>query len=139
VDREANVRRVGDVARLFADSGAVAIVALVSPYEASRREVRERHEDDGLQFLEIFVNTPLDVCASRDPKGLYARACAGELRGLTGVDDPYEPPSDPDLEITPEYDAQAAADAVIELIFPRPQHLSRRAALAHGRQEAHTV
>lgn len=137
-DREANIRRVGEVARLFADSGSIAVVALVSPYEAIRQEVRERHESDGLQFLEVFVNTPLDVCASRDPKGLYARASAGELSGLTGVDDPYEPPSEPDLEITPAYGVQAAADAVLELIAPRP-HESLRAQARNNRQEAHTI
>jgi adenylyl-sulfate kinase len=136
-DRELNVRRVGELARLFADSGAIAVVALVSPHEAIRREVRECHESDGLQFLEVFVNTPLAICASRDPKGLYARASAGELKGLTGVDDPYEPPPDPDLEITPEYGVQAAANAVLELIRARP-HQSHRAQ-AHNRQEAHTI
>lgn len=136
-DREANIRRVGEVARLFADSGSIAVVALVSPYEAIRQEVRDRHESDGLQFLEVFVNTPLDICASRDPKGLYARASAGELSGLTGVDDPYEPPSDPDLEITPAYGVPAAAAAVLELIAPHP-HQSPLAQ-AHNRQEAHTI
>jgi adenylyl-sulfate kinase len=136
-DREANVRRVGELARLFADSGAIAIVALVSPHEAIRREVRERHESDGLPFLEIFVNTPLAVCASRDPKGLYARASAGELEGLTGVDDPYEPPPHPDLEITPEYGVHTAANAVLDLIQPRP-HQSRRAQV-RARQEARTL
>lgn len=137
-DREANIRRVGEVARLFADSGTIAVVALVSPYEAIRREVRERHENEELRFLEVFVNTPLEICASRDPKGLYARASAGELSGLTGVDDPYEPPRDPDLEITPSYGIQAAANAVLEMIAPRP-HQSRRARAHNDRQEAHTV
>jgi adenylyl-sulfate kinase len=131
-DREANVRRVGELARLFADSGAIAIVALVSPYEAIRRAVRERHESDGLQFLEIFVNTPLAVCVDRDPKGLYARASAGKLNGLTGVDDPYEPPTHPELELTPAYGVHAAASAVLDLIQPRPRQ-SRRAQ-AHSRQ-----
>jgi bifunctional enzyme CysN/CysC len=115
-DREANVRRAGEIARLFADSGAIAIVALVSPHEAVRREVRERHESDGLPFFEVFLNTPLEVCASRDPKGLYARASAGELTGLTGVDDPYEPPSSPDLELTPHYGVSEAVSAVLGLM-----------------------
>lgn len=115
-DREANVRRVGELARLFADSGAVAIAALISPYEALRREVRERHERDGLSFFEIYVNTPLDVCAQRDAKGLYARASAGELNGLTGVDDPYEAPTRPELELTPESSVEVAVVAVLELL-----------------------
>jgi len=115
-DREANVRRVGELARLFADAGAIAVVALVSPHDALRREVREQHERDGLSFLEIYVNTPVEVCASRDPKGLYARAAAGELQGLTGVDDPYEPPASADLELTPDHGVDASARAVLELI-----------------------
>jgi adenylyl-sulfate kinase len=118
-DRGANMRRVGELARLFADSGATAIVALVSPFEAVRREVREKHESDGLCFLEVFINTPLVVCAERDPKGLYARAYSGELDGLTGVDDVYEPPPHPDLELTPSYHVEAAAQAVLDLIATR--------------------
>jgi adenylyl-sulfate kinase len=137
-DREANIRRVGEVARLFADSGSTAVVALVSPYEAIRQEVRARHEREGLRFIEVFVNTPVEVCASRDPKGLYARASAGELSGQTGVDDPYEPPSDPDLEITPTYGVQAAAAAVLELIAPQ-SHQSPLEQAHNNRQEAHTI
>lgn len=123
-DREANVRRVGELACLFADSGTIAIVALVSPHAAVRREVRERHDQNRLKFFEIYVNTPLQVCAERDPKGLYARAAAGELRGLTGIDDPYEPPSTPDLELTPDYDADTATQAVIDLIASELPHIA---------------
>lgn len=115
-DREANVSRVGDLARLFADSGAVAIVALVSPHERMRTEVRERHERDDLSFFEVFVDTPVSVCAQRDPKGLYARARAGDLDGFTGVDDPYEPPLRPDLQLTPNVPIATAVDAVIGLL-----------------------
>jgi adenylyl-sulfate kinase len=117
-DRERNVERVGEVARLFADSGAVAVVALVSPYEATRREVRERHEREGLAFVEVFVNTPLWLCMDRDPKGLYARALTGELSDFTGVDDPYEPPRRAELELTPEVPVLAAVDAVQRLLPP---------------------
>ena len=98
-DRAENVRRTGEVARLFADAGLVALVALVSPYAADRRRIRERHEADGLRFIEVYVNTPLQDCERRDPKGLYARARAGELPGLTGVDDPYEGPERPQVEL----------------------------------------
>lgn len=115
-DREANVRRVGELARLFADSGAIAVVALVSPHEGVRREVRELHQRDGLRFYEIYVNTPVELCANRDPKGLYARAAAGELQGLTGVDDVYEPPASAELELTPDYGVQEAAKAVLDLV-----------------------
>jgi adenylyl-sulfate kinase len=118
-DREANVYRVGELAGLFADSGAVAIVALVSPYERTRREVRERHERDGLPFFEVFVDTPLSICAERDPKGLYARALAGDLDGFTGIDDPYEPPLRPDLQLTPDLAVPLAVDAVLELLQTR--------------------
>ena len=101
-DREANVQRVGELARLFADSGAVAVVALVSPYERMRTQVRERHRHDRLPFFEVFLDTPVTVCAERDPKGLYARALSGELNGFTGIDDPYEQPPNPDLRVTPD-------------------------------------
>jgi adenylyl-sulfate kinase len=113
-DRETNVDRVGEMARLFADAGTVAIVALVSPYADCREKVRKLHDRDGLAFLEVFVNTPPEECARRDPKGLYARARSGDLNGLTGVDAPYEPPLMPELELTPELDVQAAADAVLD-------------------------
>jgi adenylyl-sulfate kinase len=112
-DREMNVRRVGEVARLFADAGTIALVSLVSPYAASRRLVRELHERDGLLFLEVFVNTPLEECVRRDPKGLYARARTGELTGLTGAGDPYESPTDPDIELTPPACVETAAETVL--------------------------
>jgi adenylyl-sulfate kinase len=118
-DRETNVCRVGEMARLFADSGSVAIVALVSPYAGCRDKVRELHERDGLAFLEVFVNTPAEECARRDPKGLYARAHSGELTGLTGVDAPYEPPLAPELELTPELDVETAVTAVLNALRER--------------------
>ncbi len=120
-DREENVRRVGELARLLADSGTVAIAALVSPYARMREHVRERHRSDGLRFVEVFVDTPVTVCAQRDPKGLYKRAYAGELGGFTGVDDPYQSPSEPELRITPELALSDAVAAVLELLaIPKP-------------------
>jgi len=107
-DRAENVRRVGEVAKLFADAGTVAIVSLVSPYRADRDAVRAAHRDAGLPFVEVFVDTPVEVCAARDPKGLYAR---GEP-GLTGVDAPYEAPLTPDLVLRPG-DGDPAAMAVL--------------------------
>lgn len=115
-DREENVRRVGELARLLADAGTVAIAALVSPYAQMREHVRERHEQDGLPFFEVFVDTPVKLCAERDPKGLYKRAYAGELDGFTGVDDPYQEPTDPELHITPELGLEQAIEAVLDLI-----------------------
>lgn len=101
-DRAENVRRVGEVARLFADAGVVALVPVISPYVADRDRVREIHRMAGLPFAEVFVDTPLEVCEARDPKGLYAKARAGEITGFTGIDDPYEAPSSPELRLTPQ-------------------------------------
>jgi bifunctional enzyme CysN/CysC len=98
--REENVRRVGEVARLFADAGIVVIVALVSPYATDRDRVRTIHEATNTPFFEVHIATPLDVCQERDPKGLYAKSQTGEVKGLTGVDDPYDIPTAPDLRIT---------------------------------------
>lgn len=98
-DRAENVRRIGEVARLFADAGVVVLVPVISPYRSDRDTVRQRHVEAGLPFIEVFVDTPLEVCEARDPKGLYAKARAGEITGFTGVDDPYEPPLDPELSI----------------------------------------
>ncbi|MGH2865444.1 MAG: adenylyl-sulfate kinase, partial [Solirubrobacteraceae bacterium] len=95
--RRENVRRTAHVARLLAESGTVALVSLVSPYTADRETAAELHQADELPFMEIFVDAPLELCEQRDPKGLYARARAGKLAGLTGVGAPYEPPSDPAL------------------------------------------
>lgn len=109
-DRAENVRRIGEVARLLADAGLVVLVPVVSPYVVDRDRVRAIHEAAGLRFVEVFVDTPLATCEARDPKGLYARARAGTLTGMTGVDDPYEPPPVPDLHLTPaDLPAQVAA------------------------------
>jgi adenylyl-sulfate kinase len=118
-DRETNVGRVGEMAKLFADSGTVALVALVSPYEACREKVRAMHDNEGLTFIEVYVNTPKRECARRDPKGLYARAQTGELRGMTGVDDPYERPRAPEVELTPEIDVDSAAEMVLAALDER--------------------
>jgi adenylyl-sulfate kinase len=96
-DRHENIRRIGEVAKLFADSGSVAITAFISPYREDRDLVRRTHEEAGLPFLEVFVDAPIEVCEARDPKGLYKKARAGELRGFTGIDDPYEAPLRPEL------------------------------------------
>jgi bifunctional enzyme CysN/CysC len=95
--RGENIRRTAHVARLLAESGAIALVSLVSPYASDREAAATLHTKEGIDFLEVFVDAPLSVCEARDPKGLYARARAGELPGLTGVGAPYEPPRDPDL------------------------------------------
>lgn len=117
-DRTENIRRVSEVARLFADAGVVALVPVISPYRADRQRARAIHERAGLPFVEVFVDTPLDVCEARDPKGLYARARAGEIRGFTGVDDPYEPPDGPDLRLTPEDGDPVAQAARVLALLP---------------------
>ena len=101
VDRAENIRRVAHVASLFADSGAIAIVSVISPYEIDRQLARSIHDRGELEFLEVFVDTPLEECERRDPKGLYARARGGKIIGFTGVDAPYERPKDADVELRP--------------------------------------
>lgn len=116
-DRSENIRRIGEVARLFADSGVVALVPVISPYRADRDRVREIHAEAGLPFIEVFVDTPLEVCEARDPKGLYAKARAGEISGFTGVDDPYEAPVRPELVIdTTETSPAEAVDRIFGLL-----------------------
>jgi bifunctional enzyme CysN/CysC len=112
--RTENIRRVGEVARLFADAGVVALVPVISPYRADRARARAIHDALGLPFVEVFVDTPLALCEARDPKGLYARARAGEITGFTGIDDPYEAPAAPDLRLTPD-DGDPAAQAELVL------------------------
>jgi bifunctional enzyme CysN/CysC len=119
-DRDENVRRASEVARLFADAGIVALVPLISPYRAGRERARAIHDAAGLAFIEVFVNTPIDECERRDPKGLYAKARAGEITGFTGIDDPYEAPASCELELTPaDGDAQAQADIVVAFLRQR--------------------
>jgi bifunctional enzyme CysN/CysC len=110
--RAENVRRAAEAARLLADSGTVALVSLVSPYASDRERARSIHTDDGLPFLEVFVDTPPEECERRDPKGLYARARAGEITGFTGVDDPYERPDAPDVVIASD-SVEAAVGKVL--------------------------
>ncbi|MCU1375915.1 MAG: cysNC 1 [Actinomycetia bacterium] len=116
-DRAENVRRVGEVARLLADAGVVALVPVISPFRAGRDGVRAMHGAAGVPFLEVFVDTPIEVCEQRDPKGLYAKARAGEITGFTGIDSPYEPPAVPELVLTPA-DGTAAEQAarVLDLL-----------------------
>jgi adenylyl-sulfate kinase len=119
-DRNENVRRVGEVARLFADAGVVTLVPVISPYRAGRDHVRALHEAAGLVFFEVFVDTPIEICEQRDPKGLYQKARAGELTGFTGVDDPYEPPLAPQLVLPGGAVTVAdAVDAIVELLAGR--------------------
>ncbi|CAB4610485.1 unannotated protein [freshwater metagenome] len=116
-DRDENVRRASEVARLFADAGIVTLVPLISPYRAGRTRARAIHEAASVPFAEVFVDTPLELCEQRDPKGLYAKARSGELKGMTGIDDPYEAPESAELRLVPtDGDVDAMADKVIALL-----------------------
>lgn len=99
--RAENVRRVAHVARMLADAGVLVLVALVSPYAVDRDHARELHGEIELPFVEVFLDTPVAICEQRDPKGMYARARRGEISDFTGVDDPYEPPGQPELSLPP--------------------------------------
>ena len=112
-DRAENVRRAGEVACLVAGAGGVTIVALISPYAADRAAVRARHAEQGARFVEVHVCTSAEVCEERDPKGMWARARAGDLPGFTGVDDPYEPPPAPELAVGPGQTPQESAGEVL--------------------------
>jgi adenylylsulfate kinase len=102
VDREENIRRIAEVAKLIADAGVIAMTSFISPYRKDRDLARKLHIETGLPFVEIFVDTPLETCEARDPKGLYQKARKGELKGFTGIDDPYEPPLSPELVLQTE-------------------------------------
>jgi bifunctional enzyme CysN/CysC len=116
-DRAENVRRIGEVARLMADAGLVALVPVISPYRRDRDAVRRAHDDAGIRFVEVHIATPLEVCEARDLKGLYARARAGELPGFTGIDDPYEEPESPDLRIDTSIESpDDSAGSMVDLI-----------------------
>jgi adenylyl-sulfate kinase len=115
-DRSENVRRAAEVARLMADAGIVAVVSLVSPYRDARARARELHACDGLPFVEVWVSTPVEVCERRDPKGLYARARAGEVQHMTGIDQPYEAPDAPEVELTMDTSAEDGVERVLSVL-----------------------
>jgi adenylylsulfate kinase len=118
-DRDTNVARIGFVAGLLAKHGVVALAPVISPYAAARDAVRAAHAAAGAAFLEVHVATPVQDCAVRDVKGLYARAAAGELSGLTGVDDPYEPPTAPELRVETAGTVDQTAAAVLAALGER--------------------
>jgi len=118
VDRVENIRRVGEVARLFVDAGLIVLCSFISPFRAERRMVRELVEQE--EFVEVFIDTPLEVCMQRDPKGLYARALEGKIKNFTGIDSPYEAPENAEIVIdTREGTQQAAAARIIEALRER--------------------
>ena len=117
-DRAENIRRIGEVGKLFADAGVITLSSFVSPYRTDRDAVRELMADN--DFIEVFIDTPLKVCEKRDPKGLYKKARAGEIPNFTGISDPYEPPESPELVIhTVDSTPQQAARQIITLLEAR--------------------
>lgn len=98
-DRTENIRRIGEVSKLFVDSGVIALSSFISPYRSDRDSVRALHDESGYDFIEVFVDCELAEAEKRDPKGLYKKARAGEIKNFTGIDDPYEAPSNPELHL----------------------------------------
>lgn len=117
-DREENIRRIGCVAEIFCASGMIALTAFVSPYRADRDRVRQTVVATGSEtdFVEVFVDTPLEICESRDPKGLYKKARAGEIKGFTGIDAPYEAPEKPEVHLDGAQPVEKIADEVIAFL-----------------------
>lgn len=119
-DREENIRRIGCVAEIFCSAGLIALTAFVSPYRADRDRVRETVNltsgESDLDFIEVFVDTPIEICEQRDPKGLYKKARAGEIKGFTGIDAPYEAPLKPEVHLAGERPVEELADQVIEFL-----------------------
>ena len=112
-DRDTNIERIGWVASRLTRHGAAVVVAAISPYDGTRKRVRALVEEQG-PFVEVWVKAPVEECARRDVKGLYAKAFAGEIKGFTGVDDPYEEPASPELVIdTEEHDAEESAQLIV--------------------------
>ncbi|MEH6588027.1 MAG: adenylyl-sulfate kinase [Halioglobus sp.] len=113
-DRTENIRRIGEISKLFVDSGVVALSSFISPYRADRDQVRELHEAAGMDFIEVFVDCSLEAAESRDPKGLYKKARAGEIKNFTGIDDPYEAPRKPEIHL--HSDQQTLAEEIAEIL-----------------------
>lgn len=113
-DRAENIRRIGEVSKLFADAGVLSLSSFISPYRADRDLVRKLHEDAKLKFIEVFVDCPIEEAEKRDPKGLYKKARAGEIKGFTGIDDPYEAPTKAEVHL--RTDKMSIEDSVRTLI-----------------------
>jgi len=116
-DRAENIRRIGEVAKLFADSATITLTSFISPYRKDRDQVRQLHDEAGLPFIEIHVDCSLEEAEKRDPKGLYKKARAGEIKGFTGIDDPYEAPEKPELTLkSDEQSLQEELEKIMSLL-----------------------
>lgn len=116
-DRTENIRRIGEIAKLFVDSSVIALTSFISPYREDRDKVRALHEEAGMPFIEVFVDCPLDEAEKRDPKGLYKKARAGEIKNFTGIDDPYEAPENAEIHLhTDQMTLQEEVDLLLEYL-----------------------
>jgi adenylylsulfate kinase len=113
-DRTENIRRIGEIAKLFVDSSVIALSSFISPYRADRDQVRALHVESGMMFIEVFVDCALEEAEKRDPKGLYKKARAGEIKNFTGIDDPYEAPESPEIHLHTD---QMSLEAEVELLI----------------------
>ena len=119
-DRAENIRRIGEIAKLFVDSGVIVLSSFVSPYKADRDVVRKLHEAGGMDFIEVYVDVPLAEAEKRDPKGLYKKARAGEIKNFTGISDPYEAPENPELVLpSHELSLEQEVDVLLKLLKER--------------------
>ena len=119
-DRAENIRRIGEIAKLFVDTGVIVLSSFVSPYRADRDLVRKLHEDAGMAFIEVYVEVPLAEAEKRDPKGLYKKARAGLIKNFTGIDDPYEAPEKPELVLhTDKMSLEEEVEALLSLLQQR--------------------
>ena len=129
-DRKENIRRIGEISKLFGDAGTIALSSFISPYRADRQEVRKLHDAADLKFVEVFVDCSLEVAEERDPKGLYKKARAGEIKNFTGIDDPYEAPANPEIHLntdrmTLEEEVAMIVDYLKAHDIIKKQHLTR--------------
>lgn len=129
-DRKENIRRIGEVAKLFGDAGTISLSSFISPYKADRDEVRALHEAANLKFVEVFVDCALSVAEERDPKGLYKKARAGEIKNFTGIDDPYEAPDQAEIHLktdamTLEQEVEIIIDYLIDNGIIQTEYLTR--------------
>ena len=116
-DRTENIRRIGEISKLYCDTGIIALSSFISPYQEDRDQVRKLHEDSGYNFIEIFVDCALEEAEKRDPKGLYKKARAGEIKNFTGIDAPYEAPSNPEIHLhTDEMTVEEEVEIILDYL-----------------------
>lgn len=129
-DRKENIRRIGEIAKLFGDAGTISLSSFISPYKEDRNEVRKLHDSANLKFVEVFVDCSLQVAEERDPKGLYKKARAGQIKNFTGIDDPYEAPANPEIhlqtdEMTVEQEVAIIIDFLVDHGIIRRAYFTR--------------